>query len=30
MNGLSIVLDGHRLECGCHGIASHAANVQVG
>ena len=30
MNGLSIVLDGHRLECGCHGVASHAATVKVG
>ncbi len=30
MNGLNVVLDGHRLECGCHGVASHATNVQVG
>lgn len=30
VNGLSIVLDGHRLECGCHGVASHAATVKVG
>ena len=29
MNGLNVVLDGHRLECGCHGVASQAANVQV-
>jgi uncharacterized Zn-binding protein involved in type VI secretion len=29
MNGIPIVLHGHRLACGCHGVAKHAARLQV-
>ena len=29
MNGLSVVMDGHRLACGCLGLASHGASVRV-
>lgn len=28
-NGIPIVLQGHRLACGCHGIAVHALRVEV-
>ncbi|WP_082930273.1 PAAR domain-containing protein [Pseudomonas silesiensis] len=30
MNGIPVVLHGHRLACGCHGVSSHAPNVRVG
>jgi uncharacterized Zn-binding protein involved in type VI secretion len=29
LNGIPVVLQGHRLACGCHGMASHAENVRV-
>ncbi|KAB0484428.1 Zn-binding Pro-Ala-Ala-Arg (PAAR) domain-containing protein, incolved in TypeVI secretion [Pseudomonas reinekei] len=29
MNGIPVVLEGHLLACGCHGVASTARNVQV-
>ncbi|WP_338922299.1 PAAR domain-containing protein [Pseudomonas silesiensis] len=29
MNGIPVVLHGHRLACGCHGVSSHALNVRV-
>ena len=29
MNGIPVVLQGHRLACGCHGVASNAQNVRV-
>ncbi|MEE4224453.1 PAAR domain-containing protein [Pseudomonas viridiflava] len=29
LNGVPVVLHGHRLACGCKGIAAHAMNVQV-
>jgi uncharacterized Zn-binding protein involved in type VI secretion len=29
LNGIPVVLEGHRLACGCHGIASNARNVRV-
>ncbi|WP_095152505.1 PAAR domain-containing protein [Pseudomonas sp. Irchel s3b5] len=29
MNGIPVVLQGHRLGCGCHGVSSNAQNVQV-
>ncbi|WAB95746.1 MULTISPECIES: PAAR domain-containing protein [Pseudomonas] len=29
MNGRPVVLHGHRLACGCHGVASHALTVSV-
>jgi uncharacterized Zn-binding protein involved in type VI secretion len=29
MNGLAVVMQGHRLSCGCHAIASHAVSVRV-
>ncbi|WP_236192665.1 PAAR domain-containing protein, partial [Pseudomonas urethralis] len=29
MNGKPVVLQGHRLACGCHGVASHALTVSV-
>ncbi|WP_339495293.1 MULTISPECIES: PAAR domain-containing protein [unclassified Pseudomonas] len=29
MNGIPIVMQGHRLSCGCHGIAANALNVRV-
>ena len=29
MNGIPLVLQGHLLACGCHGVASNAQNVQV-
>jgi uncharacterized Zn-binding protein involved in type VI secretion len=29
MNGIPVVLQGHRLACGCHGVAGHAQNVRV-
>ncbi|MGZ9708865.1 PAAR domain-containing protein [Pseudomonas sp. GNP013] len=29
MNAIPVVLQGHRLACGCHGVASHALNVRV-
>jgi len=29
MNGIPVVLQGHRLACGCHGLASTALNVHV-
>lgn len=29
MNGIPMVLHGHRLACGCHGIAGHAKNIDV-
>lgn len=29
MNGLRVVMDGHRLACGCLGLASHGASVRV-
>ncbi|WP_150800294.1 PAAR domain-containing protein [Pseudomonas fluorescens] len=29
MNGIPVVLHGHRLACGCHGVSSHAQNVRV-
>jgi uncharacterized Zn-binding protein involved in type VI secretion len=29
MNGIPLVLQGHRLACGCHGLASTALNVRV-
>ena len=29
MNGIPVVLQGHRLACGCHGVASNAWNVRV-
>ncbi|AZE97712.1 hypothetical protein C4J95_0218 [Pseudomonas orientalis] len=29
MNGIPIVLHGHRLACGCHGVAGHAKNINV-
>ena len=27
MNGKNVVLDGHRLACGCRGVAVHAMSV---
>jgi uncharacterized Zn-binding protein involved in type VI secretion len=27
MNGISVVYEGHRLACGCHGLAKHALHV---
>ncbi|VVO17806.1 hypothetical protein PS712_03981 [Pseudomonas fluorescens] len=29
LKGIPIVLQGHRLACGCHGVASNAQNVRV-
>ncbi|KGS13105.1 PAAR domain-containing protein [Pseudomonas coronafaciens pv. porri] len=29
LNGIPVVLHGHRLACGCQGVASHAMNVRV-
>ncbi|MDZ3990761.1 PAAR domain-containing protein [Pseudomonas sp. Teo4] len=29
LNGKPVVLQGHRLACGCHGVASHALSVKV-
>ncbi|MQG94049.1 PAAR domain-containing protein [Pseudomonas sp. MN1F] len=29
LNGKPVVLQGHRLACGCHGVASHALSVSV-
>lgn len=29
MEGRAVVVDGHRLACGCHGIAVHAARVCI-
>lgn len=29
MNGIPVVLQGHRLSCGCHGIAANALNIRV-
>ncbi|MBA1189403.1 PAAR domain-containing protein [Pseudomonas entomophila] len=29
LNGKPVVLQGHRLACGCQGVASHALNVSV-
>jgi len=29
LNGKPAVLQGHRLACGCHGVANHALNVSV-
>jgi uncharacterized Zn-binding protein involved in type VI secretion len=29
LNVIPVVLQGHRLACGCHGMASHAENVRV-
>ncbi|WP_082930272.1 PAAR domain-containing protein [Pseudomonas silesiensis] len=29
MNGIPVVLHGHRLACGCHGVSRHALNVRV-
>ncbi|UBM24114.1 PAAR domain-containing protein [Pseudomonas sp. p1(2021b)] len=29
MNGIPVVLQGHRLACGCQGVASHAADLRV-
>jgi uncharacterized Zn-binding protein involved in type VI secretion len=29
LNGLAVVMQGHRLSCGCHAIASHAKSVEV-
>jgi uncharacterized Zn-binding protein involved in type VI secretion len=29
MNGKLVVLDGHRLACGCHGVATHAVSVRI-
>lgn len=29
MSGLAVVLEGHRLACGCRGIAAHARQVGV-
>ncbi|MFQ6574051.1 PAAR domain-containing protein [Pseudomonas sp. UM16] len=29
LNGLAIVLQGHRLACGCHALANTALNVKV-
>ena len=29
MNGIPVVLQGHLLACGCHGVASTAQYVQV-
>ncbi|MEX0293549.1 hypothetical protein AAH995_09350 [Pseudomonas putida] len=28
-NGKPVVLQGHRLACGCHGVVSHALTVSV-
>jgi uncharacterized Zn-binding protein involved in type VI secretion len=30
MQGKAVVLQGHRLTCGCHALAVHAAAVDVG
>ncbi len=29
MNGIPVVLEGHLLSCGCHGVANNALNVGV-
>ncbi|SEJ81601.1 PAAR domain-containing protein [Pseudomonas sp. NFR16] len=29
MNGLRVVMQGHRLACGCHAIARHAESFSV-
>ena len=29
MKGIPVVLQGHLLACGCHGVASNALNVRV-
>jgi uncharacterized Zn-binding protein involved in type VI secretion len=29
MNGIPVVLEGHLLACGCHGVSSTAQNFQV-
>jgi uncharacterized Zn-binding protein involved in type VI secretion len=29
LNGIPVVLQEHRLACGCHGVASNARNVWV-
>jgi uncharacterized Zn-binding protein involved in type VI secretion len=29
MAGIPVVMEGHRLACGCHGVAGNALNVRV-
>ncbi|WP_191832741.1 PAAR domain-containing protein [Pseudomonas fluorescens] len=29
LNGLAIVLQGHRMACGCHAVAGNATNLRV-